>query len=200
MPKQINSTTPKSKKMTNAETLNIEQVAEVIQEMKPELVEEQIITEEHTSPFVAKYNVQFDELIEELQQWRSKITLMISQVKTMQKSVEKELKYTEKKKKKKTNKPKREPSGFAKPTEISQQLCNFLNKPYGTEMARTEVTKYINEYIKSNNLQQTQDKRKIVPDNKLSQLLGCDKSDEVTYFNLQKWMKPHFSSAQQQET
>ena len=193
MPKQTKATS--SKKMTKTETPTPEPVLveEVVQEMTHEPVEEP------PSPLLTKYNEQFEDLIEELQQWRSKITLMISQVKAMQKNVEKELKSTEKKQKKKTNKPKREPSGFAKPTEISQQLCEFLNKPYGTEMARTEVTKYINEYIKSNNLQQTQDKRKIVPDNKLSQLLGCKKSDEVTYFNLQKWMKPHFSSAQAQQ-
>lgn len=186
MPKQSKSN--KSVKMETTPEPIVMQVEE------PEMVEV-----EPPSPLIMKYNQQFEELIDELQQWRSKITLTISQVKAMQRNVEKELKNTEKKQKKKTNKPKREPSGFAKPTEISQQLCDFLNKPYGTEMARTEVTKYINEYIKSNNLQQTQDKRKIVPDNKLSQLLGCKKNDEVTYFNLQKWMKPHFSSAQQQE-
>ena len=98
--------------------------------------------------------------------------------------------------KKQSNKPKREPSGFAKPTEISHELCDFLQKPYGTEMARTEVTKYLTQYIKQFNLQEPSDKRKINPDLKLSKLLGCESTDEVTYFNLQKWMKPHFSSAQ----
>jgi chromatin remodeling complex protein RSC6 len=61
------------------------------------------------------------------------------------------------------NKPKRAPSGFAKPTEISHELCDFLGKEYGTEMARTEVTKYLTQYIKQHNLQEPADKRKIKP-------------------------------------
>ena len=59
-------------------------------------------------------------------------------------------------------------------------------------MARTEVTKYLTSYIKDNNLQQPEDKRKINPDKKLSKLLKLTKDDQVTYFNLQKYMKSHF--------
>ena len=47
----------------------------------------------------------------------------------------------------------RKPSGFAKPSLISDALCEFLGKPKGTEMARTSVTSFITEYIKNNNLQ-----------------------------------------------
>merc|ERR1712188_349911 len=109
---------------------------------------------------------------------------------------QKEQKLSNKKKKKQgVNGKKREPSGFAKPTQISKDLCDFLGKSYGTEMARTEVTKYLTEYIRTNNLQFPKDKRKIIPDKKLQKLLGSSKEDEVTYFNLQKWMKPHFQKA-----
>lgn len=142
-----------------------------------------------------KYNNQFTIMISELQQWRSNITNMISTVRNLQRCVEKEVRNSNKKSKKQLNKPKREPSGFAKPTEISKDLCDFLGKTYGTEMARTEVTKYLTQYIKQHNLQEPADKRKIKPDPKLSKLLGCSKTDEVTYFNLQKWMKPHFAAA-----
>ena len=51
-------------------------------------------------------------------------------------------------KKSKKGNVKKEPSGFAKPTLISNELCDFLSKPNGTEMARTEVTKYLTQYIK----------------------------------------------------
>ena len=142
-----------------------------------------------------KYTAQFTTLISELQQWRSNITNMIATVRSLQRSVEKEVRNSNKRSKKQLNKPKREPSGFAKPTEISHDLCDFLSKPYGTEMARTEVTKYLTQYIKQHNLQEPADKRKIKPDPKLSKLLGCKNGDEVTYFNLQKWMKPHFAAA-----
>merc|ERR1711988_1163169 len=37
--------------------------------------------------------------------------------------------------------PNRTPSGSAKPSLISEELCKFLNKPSGTKMARTDVTK-----------------------------------------------------------
>ena len=59
-------------------------------------------------------------------------------------------------------------------------------------MARTEVTKHLTAYIKSNNLQDNANKRRINPDAKLSKLLNVGPNDEVTYFNLQKYMKVHF--------
>jgi chromatin remodeling complex protein RSC6 len=88
--------------------------------------------------------------------------------------------------------PKRAPSGFAKPALISKELCSFLGVETGTEMARTEVTKHLTTYIKEHNLQDQANKRKILPDSKLQKLLNVTPSDEVTYFNLQKFMKVHF--------
>jgi chromatin remodeling complex protein RSC6 len=87
----------------------------------------------------------------------------------------------------------RKPSGFVKPTLISDELAKFLGKNLGTEMARTDVSKEINQYIRTNNLQDTQNGRKIHPDAKLSTLLNIQPSDEpLTYFNLQRFMKHHF--------
>merc|ERR1712010_370662 len=103
----------------------------------------------------------------------------LAKVKQMEKLLKKNQKLANKMKNKKS-KPKREPSGFAKPTPISEELCTFLKKPLGTEMARTEVTKFLTNYIKEN-------KRVIVPDSKLKKLLKVQKDDKVTYFNLQKF-------------
>ena len=86
----------------------------------------------------------------------------------------------------------REPSGFVKPTEISVELATFLKKPEGTLMARTEVTKEINAYIRANNLQDKDNGRHIIPDAPLTKLLKIGKTDELTYFNLQKFMSHHF--------
>ena len=100
-------------------------------------------------------------------------------------------KYNKKKKKNANSAPKA-PSGFAKPAPISEELCKFLNKEFGTELARTEVTKELNKYIKANNLQDENNKRTINPDEKLRKLLQLDKGQNITYFNLQKYMKFHF--------
>jgi chromatin remodeling complex protein RSC6 len=95
----------------------------------------------------------------------------------------------------------RAPSGFVKPTKISKELALFLNKPVDTEMARTEVTKDINKYIVANKLQDKNNGRQINPDDKLSALLKLSGSTEVlTYFNLQKYMSPHFAKASKPTT
>ena len=90
------------------------------------------------------------------------------------------------------NKGARAPSGFVKPTAISKDLAKFLNVAADAKMARTDVTKLITAYVKQNKLQAPDNGRKIIPDKKLMALLGCGPKDEVTYFNLQSYMKPHF--------
>ena len=88
--------------------------------------------------------------------------------------------------------PERIPSGFVKPTLISDELAMFLGEPVGIEMARTDVSRAINRYIIENGLQDTENGRKINPDEKLTNLLRLKEEDELTYFNLQKYMKHHF--------
>tara|TARA_B110000285_G_scaffold41116_1_gene45176 strand:- start:3880 stop:4551 length:672 start_codon:yes stop_codon:yes gene_type:complete len=114
-----------------------------------------------------------------------------TELKSLTKRVEKEMKVNSKKRKK-TSSVKRAPSGFAKPALISVELCDFLGKPKGTEMARTEVTKLLTQYVRDHNLQDPENKRTIVPDARLQKLLNVTTEDTVTYFNLQKHMKPHF--------
>jgi len=91
----------------------------------------------------------------------------------------------------------RSPSGFVKPTLISDELAKFLQKPSGTEMARTEVTREINTYIRAHNLQDKTNGRKINPDQQLAALLKIQSGEELTYFNLQRYMSPHFAKAGQ---
>ena len=97
-----------------------------------------------------------------------------------------------KSKKSKTAKSSAAPSGFAKPTPLSDELAAFLDLSPGSELPRTEVTRLLNKYIKDNNLQNPADKRTILPDAKLKGLLKVNEGDKVTYFNLQSFMKPHF--------
>ena len=86
----------------------------------------------------------------------------------------------------------RKPSGFAVPMKISDELCTFMKRPKGSEVARTEVTQYIIKYIKDKGLQWEVNKKVIKPDNSLEQLLALNPDDEVTYFNLQRYMNKHF--------
>jgi len=141
----------------------------------------------------------FSDLNGRLQEFRTYYSSILTDVKTLQRSVQKYLRDSSKRnrrrKVKDPNAPKRAPSGFAKPALISDELCSFLGKPKGTEMARTEVTKNLTAYIKEHSLQAPENKRKILPDNKLQQLLNVTAEDEVTYFNLQKYMKVHFPSS-----
>ncbi len=116
--------------------------------------------------------------------------------KLLEKQVSKELKTAQKmsSKKRKTN-VNRQPSGFVKPTKISDELARFLGKEIGTELARTAVSREINNYIRTNGLQDKTNGRKINADAKLTSLLKLGKDDELTYFNLQKYMKHHFIKA-----
>jgi chromatin remodeling complex protein RSC6 len=75
---------------------------------------------------------------------------------------------------------------------ISAELATFLGKTQGTEMARTEVTREINAYIRANSLQDKTNGRLIHPDTKLASLLNIKNGEELTYFNLQRYMKHHF--------
>lgn len=85
----------------------------------------------------------------------------------------------------------REPSGFARKTQVSEELYKFLGLPKGTEIAGTKVTSMINEYIKKHNLQNPEDRREIFPDAKLKAILRSGE-EKVTYFNMQRFLKPHY--------
>ena len=137
----------------------------------------------------------FGELLTQLSSFRSQITALTAQVRALRTRSEREIRAAQKaaRKRRVTN---RNPSGFVKPALISDELATFLGQPKGTEMARTDVTKEINKYIVSHNLQDKNNGRIIRADAKLRKLLRLNKSDELTYFNLQKYMSPHFPKKQ----
>lgn len=128
-----------------------------------------------------------------LQQLLGLLTTVKSEFKLIEKGISRELKQAAKasNKKRKSN-INRKPSGFVKPTRISDELAQFLGKEIGTELARTAVSKEINAYINAHKLQDSKNGRIIHPDEKLTKLLKVQPSDELTYFNLQRYMKHHF--------
>jgi chromatin remodeling complex protein RSC6 len=133
------------------------------------------------------------EFMTKLTSLRQQLASVMTDFKALQKKSEREFKAAQKASNRRRNKnANRAPSGFVKPTLISDQLAVFLAKPKGTLIARTEVTREINAYIRANSLQDPANGRKINPDDKLKKLLTLKATDELTYFNLQRFMSQHF--------
>ena len=163
----------------------------------PEVVQEAAEHVDGEAPLAEK-SVEF---LAKLQQLGGLIASLKTEYRTLEKQWSRELKSAQKQSSKRKRKAgNRAPSGFVKPTRISDELAKFLEKPSGTEMARTEVTREINTYIRSHNLQDKENGRKINPDTKLAALLKLKKTDELTYFNLQRYMSPHFAKAAKEAT
>jgi len=154
-------------------------------------------------PVVSQEPVEEGSLTAKLAEYSSKLQALTALVnvikndyKSLEKAVSKDLKAAQKASKKgKRNSGNRAPSGFVKPTLISDELAAFLGKEKGSLLARTAVSKDITAYIREHKLQDATNGRKINPDAKLAKLLKLQKTDELTYFNLQKFMKPHFVKA-----
>ena len=138
---------------------------------------------------------QFASISSKLQQVVAFAATLRSELRALERHAVKEIRIAQKASAKKRRKVgNRAPSGFVKPTVISKELSEFLGKTDGAEMARTEVTREINAYIRNNNLQDKENGRRINPDSKLKSLLKLKKGEELTYFNLQRYMSPHFAT------
>ena len=134
----------------------------------------------------------FGGILNTLGSFRAQITMLQNQVRSLEKVVNKTMKTMAREAKKNKSKGNRKPSGFAVPTNISKDLCDFMGKPGGSQVARTEVTQYIIQYIKQKDLQWAENRKIIKPDERLKKLLGVEDNEEVTYFNLQKFMNKPF--------
>ena len=147
--------------------------------------------------------VPYQHVVDQLHEQTAALNALTGQCQALKKSysaleklVVRELKAAHKSQQKKKKKQgNRAPSGFVKPTAISSELASFLGRSKGEQMARTEVTREINAYIRKHSLQDPANGRKINPDSALKTLLKLTSKDELTYFNLQKYMSPHFQKA-----
>lgn len=153
---------------------------------------ENSIVDKPEEPEMDQVTEQFNGLLNTLTTFRSQITAVQQQLRGLEKTVKRQLKSAQKTIEKNKRKGNRKPSGFAKPAKISDELCQFMSKLEGTEVARTEVTQFIIKYIAEHELQNPENRKIIRPDESLKKLLGIEDGDEVTYFNLQKYMNKHF--------
>jgi upstream activation factor subunit UAF30 len=147
---------------------------------------------DNDAPVTDELFSQFENLISQLTMMKTQITGIQQNIKQIEKSVKKQMKGLKKEVIKTKNKGNRQPSGFAMPSKVTKELCEFMNKAEGSEIARTEVTRALVSYIKENKLENTSNSKIISPDNKLKILLGLDDNQELTYFNIQKYMNKHF--------
>jgi chromatin remodeling complex protein RSC6 len=133
----------------------------------------------------------FTNLITQIGDLKSQLNALSTQVRTLRTRSERELRAAQKAGRRRRN-ANRKPSGFVKPSLISDELASFLGRPSGTEMARTQVTKEIHQYVRTHKLQDPNDGRVIVPDAKLRKLFNLKKDTPFSFLNLQKYMTPHF--------
>jgi chromatin remodeling complex protein RSC6 len=140
---------------------------------------------------LTKLIAKFDIIRDKISDQKNSLDDITKDMKTFEKLIKKFVsKYI--KKETKPKKP-RKKSGFALPVSISDDLCEFMELEKASKVARTQVTQYLSTYIKDNNLINPENKKIIVPDAKLSKLLGDDIIDiELTYFNIQTFMNKHF--------
>ena len=139
-------------------------------------------------------NLEFSDFVTKLQLLGNLVSKLKTDFKVLEKKANRDMKNIAKASIRRKNKNvNRAPSGFVKPTSITQELALFLGKQPGVQMARTEVTREINAYIRANNLQDKENGRIINADEKMKGLLKIPVGENLTYFNLQRYMSPHFT-------
>jgi chromatin remodeling complex protein RSC6 len=143
-------------------------------------------------------NASTDNVVQTLADKIGSLALLVKDIQSSLKPVLKEhdklRKIVERIQKKRDN-ARKSPSGFAKPNKISDELCDFIGVPHGTEKSRTDITRHINAYVKEHNLNKPTNRRIILPDDKLKRILKINNDEEVTFFILQRLISHHFPTA-----
>lgn len=194
----VTTTSTKTTKQSKASSKK-ESVKEATKPVITPIEDQVVATTEEVNTIVATdvtsgVSANFSEFYVRLQKLISEFGSLRTDLKMLEKRTMKELKVVNKiNNKRKKKGTARAPSGFVKPTKISDELATFLGRPFGSEMARTDVTREINAYIRAHSLQDKTNGRKIIPDSELAKLLKVTDNDELTYFNLQRYMSPHFT-------
>ena len=176
---------PKSQKKAKVEPTPVE----------TPVVETPVISAAPAAAEEINYQNEFSEVQDKLKAALGLIKELSSQVSRLEKRVTRDQKVMNKKMKGKTKRvvdPNKPPSGFAKPGKISDELRSFLSLGKDDLIARTEVTKRITKYCQENKLQKAEDRRTIHVDPPLRKLLRIPKGEQLTFFNLQKYMKIHY--------
>lgn len=188
---------PKSKPKAATTPAPVKQEV-VDKKVKKEVKKEPVVATEEvdkTSDTVVEEKQLGDTLISELTDKISSVQLEMKSIqqtlKLLTKEYEKQKKVIAKVQRKREN-AKKSPSGFAKPCKISNELCKFVGIPEGSERSRTDITRFINAYVKEKNLNNPENRREFFPDEKLRAILNVNDKEKVTYFILQRLIAHHF--------
>ena len=190
-PKEKKEKAPKAKKEKKPVTKKVEK--ETAPAPAPAPVEAPV-TVEAEQPSETPYLEEFTALVTELETTLNTVKTLKSRLQKLEKLVHRDHKANLKKirgKKRRVADP-NNPSGFNKPGPVSAELRKFLGLKKDELISRTDVTKSIHNYCKDHGLQDEADKRNLKPDAPLRKLLKMGKTDELTFFNLQKYMKVHY--------
>ena len=193
--KNVKKSAPKNKKVVKSAPKT---------EPKVEPVQETPVQETPVAPVSTEapvvndtpYLEEFTAVVTELDNAMTTIRNLKTRLQKLEKQVHRDTKALNKKANGKRARKPRDPnapkSGFAKEGPVSDEMRKFLGLKKDELISRTDVTKRIHEYCKTKNLQDPADKRQIKPDASLRKLLKMGKGDDLTFFNLQKYMKVHF--------
>ena len=124
-----------------------EQTAVSVPEVNVEVVLESVSTQPVEPVKKTQREQCFDDIVSSIIGLKGEVSGLYAKLKLLEKAVNKEVKVLNKSINRSKSKGNRKPSGFAKSSKISDSLCVFMNRPVGSEVARTEVTKYIINYI-----------------------------------------------------
>ena len=194
--KNSKKTTPAPKNKKPVKTAPAK--AAPVQEPAPAPVQEPVAPVTTEAPVVndTPYLEEFTAVVSELDTAMNTIRTLKARLQKLEKQVHRDTKALNKKANGKRARKPRDPnapkSGFAKEGPVSDEMRKFLGLKKDELISRTDVTKRIHEYCKTKNLQNPADKRHIKADASLRKLLKMNKDDDLTFFNLQKYMKVHF--------
>ena len=148
-----------------------------------------------TAPQLLEYDAELVVLQGQLRDAMALVKTAMTGLTALQKKVAREKRVVDRKMNGKVNKPKdpnAPPTGFEKPVNVSTELGGFLGLKKGEQISRANVTSRVSAYCKEHKLQKETDGRYIFPDQKLSKLLSIDQGKEITFFDIQKHLKPHY--------
>jgi len=185
---------PSNKKVSAPKKKVVKKSVPKTTSVTPAPAQETTVVDTPVQNTVDNYATEFTHLLGQLKTLSTALKELTAYTAKLEKRVAKDQRAVQKRvngKRRRTN-PNASPSGFSKPGPVSDELRAFLKLGKDELIARTEVTKRINAYCKENGLQGKEDKRVLKPDKTLTKLLRIGKGDELTFFNLQKYMKVHF--------